>query len=259
VTAGGLSLELDGERPLATLWLQRPERGNAFTPEMLRAFPSAVERAAESGARVLVLRGRGQRAFCAGYDLHRLEESFDDGVDAGGQALQQTLAALEEFPGATVALLNGAAIGGGALLALSCDLRWAHCDAFVQVPIARLGLVYPLRGIRALVAAVGSARALEVLHTGRKVTAEEALAWGLVNGVGSGATWDRAAQAAIAAMADSAPLSLEGHGRLVRQLIRDALDAERADAIAQRALNSQDAREGALALRSKRPPRFRGD
>jgi len=142
---------------------------------------------------------------------------------------------------------------------LACDLRWAHARAFFAIPVSRLGLVFPLAGIKALAAAVGSTRCLELLHTGRRLMAAEALSWGLLNGVREGFDWDQVGEQAVDTMRSLAPLSLEGHHRILRHLIRGDLDPRLAQAIATKALQSRDAREGALAIGEKRSPRFAGE
>jgi len=258
VTDEPIPIRLEMEGRVATLTLNRPERGNALTPQMMKDIALCCGQAQSDGASVLVITGAGSKAFCSGYDLEQLADSFADDADAGGHALQEALAAVEDFAGATVALINGPAIGGGVLLALACDIRWASTDAFFQIPVSRLGLVYPLRGLQALVGAVGTTRAFQLLHCGDKVDAPTALTWNLLNGVGEGADWDREARAQIARIASHAPLSLAGHHRLVRMIRDGRLDTSEAERVAMEAIGSQDAQEGIKAILEKRLPQFRG-
>jgi enoyl-CoA hydratase/carnithine racemase len=187
--AGGLRLALDG--PVATVWLARPERRNAMTPSMWAAL-AAVPGLLGPEVRVVVVRGEGA-AFCAGLDL-RL--ASPDGVPGEG-ALADFVggddaavdAQIEQWQGAftwlrhprfiSIAAVHGPAVGGGFQLALAADLRIVADDARFCMREVALGLIPDLTGTKALIDAVGYARALEICATARWVGAEEAARIGL--------------------------------------------------------------------------------
>ncbi|MCK6526725.1 enoyl-CoA hydratase-related protein [Myxococcota bacterium] len=256
---------------VAVLTLDRPARRNALTPSMLAALVAAVEGAGRAGARVLVLRGAGRAAFCAGLDHGELglavRSGEGEGTGAGGVVADPTgplaaaLRALDEFHGPTLALLNGHVVGGGGLLALACDLRYAHPGVEFTVPASRLGLVYPLEGIRKLVALVGPGRALEVLYTAEPLGAEEAARSGLYNRLFPEDSLGDEVMALAGRIASRAPLALAGTRRVVSRLLalgRDpAVEAE-ADGLFRASLLSADAGEGIRALIERRDPRFEG-
>ena len=135
--------DLDAVRELC---LVRPARLNALQDDLLRALADAVQAATRDGVRALVLRGEGERAFSAGYDLAELPATAASGPlpDA---VLESALAELEAAPFPTVALVNGHAFGGGLELAARCDLRIGVAGTKLGMPPAKLGIVYAPRGL----------------------------------------------------------------------------------------------------------------
>lgn len=178
---------LDGlEGDVATLTLNRPDKLNALTDDMVRAFFTALEEVAESRARVLVVTGAG-RGFCAGFDL-----SLADGVEGDDRpegeawmARQERYAAivtrLREIPQPTIAAVNGAAAGAGLGLALGCDTRIGSDAARFNAAFIRVGMSSCDIGVSYLLPrAIGTTRAAEMMLTGRMVEAEEAERIGLI-------------------------------------------------------------------------------
>ena len=169
--------ERQGEVLLLTL--NRPERHNALSAALTHSLGSAVERAESEGVRVIVITGAGEKAFCAGADM--LEAS---GVEPGTAPLpppeerSNVFVALAATPLPVLAAINGYCYGGGALLAIACDIRFASETATFRLPGSEYGLVV---GAALLPRLVGSARAKEWIFTARKFDAEEALDTGLVN------------------------------------------------------------------------------
>jgi enoyl-CoA hydratase/carnithine racemase len=180
-------IELEIRPPLAWLTLNRPDALNALNQALTRALEEAVERVATvAEVRVLVVTGRG-RAFCAGNDLREMA-----GLDpAEAETLAHRQAALLErfsrLPQVTLAAIDGYALGGGLMLALAQDLRIASDRARLGLPEVTFGF-NPAYGIRRLVDVVGGGHARELLLTGRRVHAHEALRMGLVHRVVAAAT-----------------------------------------------------------------------
>ncbi|MDP4033209.1 MAG: enoyl-CoA hydratase/isomerase family protein [Pseudorhodobacter sp.] len=166
---------LHSEGGLWTVTLNRPQKANSLTREMLGHLDTIMERAAHQGARALVLTGAG-KVFSAGADLD--EARGGRATDPIWERLSARIAAL---PCLTIACLNGTLAGGAIGMALACDLRLAVPHTQVFYPVMRLGFLPQPSDPARLVALVGPARAKLILMCGMKVPAEEALAWGLVD------------------------------------------------------------------------------
>ena len=260
---GGLptfeTLRLDVGDGVAVLTLDRPDARNALAARTLLEIAEALQ-VVESDAtvRALVLRGDGP-AFCAGADLAEFAEMGD--AFAGREASlagQDVVNALAAMPIPTVAALHGATLGGGLELALACDLRVAAEDARLGLPETRLGLIPGYGGTQRLPRLIGEARALDLILTGRRVDAQEALAMGLVTRVAADAS--AAALELAHGAAEGAPVAL---GLAKEALLRgrdgtlaQGLETE-ADLFAL-ATTSEDAREGIAAFLEKRAPTFEG-
>jgi enoyl-CoA hydratase len=196
---------------VARLTIDRPERANALTPELAADLRAALAAAvADRGVRVVALRGAGDRAFCAGFDLDRASGS----TDAAATGLAELMADVERCPVPVVAVLNGPAVGAGFELACRCDLRVARADARVGLPAVALGVPYRPDGIAAMLAAAPATRRL--LLTGRQepVAAVAGLADVLTDATGL----DAAADELLAALCAASPAALGYTARLVRAL-----------------------------------------
>jgi enoyl-CoA hydratase/carnithine racemase len=176
------ALQLQLHPQTAVLTLNRPTRRNALNVAMWQALPQALQAASAQQAQVLVLRGAGGD-FAAGADIAEFDTVFADrpATLRYAEAMNGATQALADWPGATLALIEGHCIGAGVALALACDLRCAAADARLGVTPARLGLLYTLADTRRLVRAVGSSKARELLYTSRLIDAPEALSMGLLD------------------------------------------------------------------------------
>ena len=250
----------------ATLTIDNQTRGNALTPVMMQEMASQVAVLAaeieESGGPfgALVIRGAGDRAFCAGYDLDSLHAETRERPDLVIPELLELLECLTGFPGTTIAALQGHAIGGGALLASLCDLRYARSGVRLRIPTTRIGILYPLPGLRRLVALLGLGRAAELLLLAEDLRTERGLAWGLYQEVltDSRALFERV-EAVTAALASRSPLASRGALAVLRRLGvgGDGVEELHAEWLA-RCVASEDLDEGLRAARERREPAFRG-
>ncbi|MGB8843121.1 MAG: enoyl-CoA hydratase [Aliidongia sp.] len=248
---------------VATLTFNNPERHNAMSLEMWQAVCTAVAGfAADPAVRVLVLTGAGGRAFVSGADISKFEteRASENAVAEYERATEQAYAALLGFGKPSIALIRGFCLGGGANLALCCDLRICNDAARFAVPAARLGLGYGLGQVRRLVDLVGPGFAKEILLTARQFDAAEALAMGLVNRV----LPDDRIEAFVADYAETiacnAPLTLAALKRTVDEAIKDADTRDEAlcARMVKACFDSADYREGRRAFLEKRKPRFTG-
>ena len=160
---------------LVTISLDRPDKANALTPGMLEALIAAVEAATTAGARALVLTGTG-KVFSAGADLDAARAGL--AVSPLWEALSGAIAAA---PALTIAALNGTAAGGALGMVLACDLRIAVPAAKIFYPVMQLGFLPQPSDPRRLAALAGPSRAAMILMAGQKITADEALSWGLID------------------------------------------------------------------------------
>jgi enoyl-CoA hydratase/carnithine racemase len=166
------------ENDVLTLTINRPEQRNAVDPELLSELSSALsEHGDRAGA--VILRGSGDEAFCAGYDLARLTGTAAD-LEADGY-IGEAVAAIGGCPAPVIARLAGHCHGAGVELALTCDLRVASPSLRMSVPAVSLGVVYRYEFIARLVAMAGAARASSLLLGMQTLNLEDASAWGFVN------------------------------------------------------------------------------
>lgn len=262
----GPSIELErteGEQggTLATLWLNRPARRNAFDLAMWQRLGDlALELAADAELRCLVLRGRGG-AFAAGADIAEFPEKRYNAEQALAYAevMDRATEAVAGCPAPTLAVIEGPCVGGGLELAVQCDLRLAAESARFGIPINRIGHCLPYPAMIALVELAGRATALEILLEGRILTAGEALAKGLVTRVVADDALEAEAAAAVQRIAAGAPLAARWHKRLARKALRpESLIAEDwREPLA--SCDTADYREGIRAFLAKEKPLFRGN
>jgi len=245
---------------VATVTIDRPDRLNALDkpawPALARAFRTLD---ADETVRCVVLTGAG-RAFSPGADVSEFEgERGDpDRAAAYGRLMEDTYAAIADCRHPVLARIAGPCTGAGLVLALTCDWRLAGAGARFGAPVARLGLAMPYPEFAALHAAVGRARALEIVFEARVFDAEEALAKGLVNRVVPDRRLDEAVGEATARVAAGAPLVHRWHKAWARRLARPEPLGEDEVRASYASFGTDDYREGFRAFLDKRPPVFRG-
>jgi enoyl-CoA hydratase/carnithine racemase len=246
---------------VARLTISNPDRRGALDHAILDAFAATMP---QLDARCVILTGH-EDIFSAGYDLgglpgEMLPEEADKLV---AHPFAAAIDAVEAYPYPTVAALNGHAIGGGLELALACDLRVAAPGIALGMPPAKLGLVYSHTGIRKFIDTIGAARTRELFFVGRRIDAQTALVWGLVNAVAEDGRLAHEALELAAEIAGNAPLAQRGNKQAIRTVLaeRAALDpqTERELVELRRAsLSSEDFREAVQAFAEKRRPRWQG-
>jgi enoyl-CoA hydratase/carnithine racemase len=246
----------------AILTLSRPERMNALSRDMLLALGRlGRELTADPSVRAIVLTGSGDKAFCAGADLKERRDYTDDDVRTQVGLYRTELAALDLSPKPVVAALNGVAFGGGLELALICDLRVAAPGALIALPETTLGIIPGAGGTQRLPRIVGEARAKEMILLGRRLTAAEALSWGLVNRVSpEGVSVLDDTLAFRAPVLDGAPIAqaaaLSAIDASYDVPLSRGLELERV--FYDSTVRSHDRREALVAFAEKRKPVFEG-
>ncbi|MEQ8964706.1 MAG: enoyl-CoA hydratase-related protein [Azospirillaceae bacterium] len=249
-----------GAGGVATVTIDRPERMNALDkpswPALARAFRTLD---ADEDVRCVVLTGAG-KAFSPGADVSEFEGERGDPDQAAayGRLMEETYAAIAECRHPVLARIAGPCTGAGMVLALTCDWRIAGQSARFGAPVARLGLAMPYPEFAALHAAVGRARALEIVFEARIFDAAEAEAKGLVNRVVPDRNLDAAIAEAAERVAAGAPRVHRWHKAFARRLGTGApLTAEEVRE-SYASFGTEDYREGFRAFLEKRPPVFRG-
>lgn len=251
-------IELTRDEEFAVLTLRRPAALNALSFELIAQIGQRLREAAHSDARALIVTGEGDKTFCAGADIKELQQRGLRAQREGAELGQAIFAQLDRLPMPSVALVNGYAFGGGCELALACTLRLALPQAKFGLPEVKLGLIPGYGGTQRLPRLVGSARALELVMTGRTVGAEEALSIGLVN---------RIVQAPGLSAAKAYAREFSGHGLRALQFAREAIqrgadlplhEGLRMEAdLSTLAYRTADAEEGMQAFVDKRKAVFR--
>src|SRR5512137_1416342 len=207
-TSPELRLERDGA--LGLLVLDNPARLNALTAAMWAAIPRLLAEAdADPEIRVIILKGAGGKAFSAGADISEFDSARTGDAAATYDALNH--AAFEALLGAskpTIATIEGFCLGGGLGIAACCDLRIANDAATFAIPAAKLGLGYHPRWVRTLLALAPPASVKELLFTGRRFNAAEALAMSLVNRVYPAGALESETRAMAETIAANAPMTI---------------------------------------------------
>jgi enoyl-CoA hydratase len=236
---------------------------NLVTAELLGELEAALaelEDAAAGDVRVVIVSGRGERAFSAGSDVRAFEQHRGAAGRAHFVREEAAFKRLADLPMPTIAAIEANALGGGLELALACDIRVASERAQLGLPEVRLAVTPGAGGTQRLPRVVGLARAKELTLTGRLIDAREAERIGLVNRVVPAGEARTVAREIAAEIAQRGPLAV----REVKRLIDLAADVDIATGLAaeieasQLVFNSEDMREGAQAFFDKREPRYRG-
>ena len=175
-----MNLELTREGEFALITIQRPEALNALSFSIVHEIGGLFDEVAAGDARALLITGAGDKAFSAGADVKELVGRTLMEQKRSTERGQATFAKLDRLPIPSVAIINGYAFGGGLELALACTFRVATANAKLGFPEIKLGLVPGYGGTQRLPRAVGEARAMEMILTGRTVEADEAERIGLV-------------------------------------------------------------------------------
>jgi enoyl-CoA hydratase/carnithine racemase len=247
--------------PLALVTFNRPEARNAMTFEMYEGLYDACERVdADPEARVLILKGAGERAFVAGTDISQFQsfKTAQDSLEYEAR-IERILTRLERVTKPTIALIRGVAAGGGAAIAITCDLRLCTPDARIGVPIARtLGNVLSMSNYARLVDLIGPARTKELIFTARFIGAEEALGLGLFNHIVPANQLEARGEELGLEIAGHAPLTIQATKEAIRRLQEHRRAIEGSDLIV-RCYTSKDFQEGVAAFLEKRKPAFTGE
>jgi len=255
------TIQLAFDRSVATITLNRPDKRNAISFQLVAELGTALDEIERSPAHVVILTGTG-KAFCAGMDLEELKsllgKTHDENVKDSA-LMAEMFRRLYEFPLPTIAAVNGAAIAGGTGLATMCDFTLAVPEAKFGYTEVRIGFV-PAIVSSILVWQVGHKIARDLLLSGRLFDAAEAHRHGLVNEVVAPETLIARAKELAAQILENSPSSVKATKKLINSFIAVQLDQQIADAIEDNARirTTGDFREGVTSFLEKRKPVWTG-
>jgi enoyl-CoA hydratase len=257
-----MAVDVERQDGIAIVTMNRPEALNAFNSEQLTAMIDTFRSLkADREVRCVVLTGAGQRAFAAGADIKEMvDKSPEEGL-AFGRLGHGAANAIEGLPQPVIAAVNGFALGGGSELALACDFRLASENAVFAQPEVGLGIPPGWGATQRLTRLVGPGVAAELILTGRRVKADEALRIGLVNAVFSLDDLLPEATKLARQIAANSPRAVAGAKRLMQLAFNGQIASglETEVRIFGESFGSADQREGMGAFVEKRTPHFTGE
>jgi methylglutaconyl-CoA hydratase len=255
------TLQLAYDSGIATITLNRPDKRNAISFELIDDLLRALDEVEASDALVLIVTGAG-KAFCSGMDLENLQALLGRSPDENlkdSQSMVRLFRSLYEFPKVTIAAVNGPAIAGGTGLALLCDFTLAVPEAKFGYTEVRIGFV-PAIVSTFLLRQVGEKQARDLLLTGRILGAEEAMRMGLINEIVAPEKLLTRARELAALLIANSPASLRATKKLLSDHGRAELDAQIDAAVRENAAirTTADFREGITSFLEKRKPLWSG-
>ena len=260
------SLLMSRDRALCTLTINRPEKLNALSPACLRKISETMKELSEdSVTRVVVIRGSGDAAFSAGFDIAVLPSGTDPASGdpaAGEDLLSYAIESIRAFPYPVIAMVSGHAYGAGCALAAACDIRVAARNVRMGMHIAKRGIVASCDAYRLFLKVIGFSHTLEMFLTGRTYDRRRCFEMGLVNYVVEDDRLESFTRDLTHELLETAPLSLRGTKRILNKIA--AYEAPPAEIIEEcrklqaEAMQSEDIKESTDAFREKRKPRFKG-
>ena len=257
MTNGGVILSLDGR--VATLTVSRPEVRNALDTATVEEFHRALEEVRGARCTVLIVTGAGDKAFVSGADINAIRTRRRD--DALFSVNSRLMSAVESHEAVSIAAVNGYALGGGCELALACDLRIAAQGAVFGLPEPTLGIIPGAGGTQRLPRIVGLGRAKEMILTGARWDARQALDYGLVSQVVPRSELMGAARALAERVLALGPLAVRLAKAALNASLHMPLSAGLAFESTAQAITfeSRDKEEGTAAFLQKRKPVFTGE
>jgi enoyl-CoA hydratase len=245
------------------LVFNNPEKHNAFSLDMSIAAAEVMDDyLADDAIRVIVLSGAGDKAFVSGGDISKFEQAraTNEQVEEYNKKGERFRTLLKGSAKPTIAMIRGYCLGGGMAIALNCDIRICTEASSFGIPAAKLGIGYPSERLGQLVELCGPSAAKDLLFTGRRCTAQEALRMNIVNYVVPAAELESFVETYAQTIARNAPLSILASKRGIDEYVKDAdkRDKDLLQKVVTDCFASQDYVEGRRAFMEKRKPAFTG-
>ena len=249
------------ENGIVTLTLNRPDVMNSFNFQLLHALRDQIEDVRfKSDVRVIIITGAGEKAFCSGADLKERVTLSPDQVKEFIFTIRNLFTSIEQLNKAVIGAVNGVALGGGTELALACDIRIASMNASMGLTETRLAIIPGAGGTQRLPRLVGRGKAKELIFTGRRIGAEEALDIGLVNQICEPEDLLEECQKMAAMICETGPIAIEQ----AKYAINYGIEADLYTGLALESnaywvtIPTEDRLEGLAAFREKRKPVYKG-
>ena len=242
--------------------LNRPDKLNALTKPMWKKLGATFRDFAKKKnkhLRCIIIRGSGGKSFSPGNDIGEFEKSRSSSKQAKkyGVFLHGALAAIQECPVPTIALIEGLCVGGGFEIAACCDLRICGTSSRFGVPIKRLGLTMAPRELQALLQLVGRSVTMEILLEGKIFNAKEAYEKGMVNRVVLDQDVEQEAYATAERICEGAPLVARWHKAFAEQLIPNIKITDKLNNLGYKCYDTEDFQIGYKSFLSKTKPKFK--
>ncbi len=248
------------EHGIVILTINAPRSLNALNTALLRELDDFLQSLDCDKARVLILTGAGEKAFVAGADISEMATKTEEEGLAFGKYGAEVFRRLEDLPIATIAAVNGFALGGGLEIAMACDIRYASANARFGQPEVGLGIIPGFSGTYRLPKLIGQGMAKEMIMSGRAIKAQEALRIGLINAVYEQPELIPAVIALAEQIAANAPLAV----KYAKESINLNYDLNRQEALAlenrlfARCFATEDQKNGMAAFLRKEKVEFKG-
>lgn len=254
-------VKVDVEQGIAIITFKRAQAANALSIQMLHEINEALETIQyDRSIRVVIVTGDGEKAFCAGADLKERSGMSEEEVRKTIALIGQTISHFEMLAQPVIAAINGVAFGGGLELALACDIRIASSHVKLGLTETALGIIPGAGGTQRLPRLIGVGKAKELIYTARRICADEAFTYGIVEHVVAPQQLLAEAKALAAEMAKNAPLSLIQAKTAINQGMQtDIATGLQIESLAySRLLYTEDRVEGLKAFQEKRSPIYSG-
>lgn len=253
---------LETKEGVARITINRAAKRNALSLAVVEQIVQCLNQAEKDpSVKVAILTGAGDRAFAAGADLDELPDAFANAASAEeyDRKVTRLYRAIETSRLPVVARMAGAAIGGGCLLALACDIRIASSTVKVGFPVAKIGLMLSAHEYRLILDQMPLSRAKMLLFSGQILSATAALSYGLIDVVVEPDQLDASVGDFVGKIAMGAPLAIAASKRISNALARHSSIEEAVSESYRSVYSSADLSEGLTAIKEKRAPRFTGE
>ncbi|MFO8085438.1 MAG: enoyl-CoA hydratase-related protein [Desulfobacterales bacterium] len=252
---------LDVEENIALITFNRPKQLNALNNALFDEFSDALDHISNNEAvRVLILTGTGDKAFVAGADIREIARCNTLSAKLFAEKGQRVILKLQQLAIPVIAAVNGYALGGGSEIVLACDFAYASETAMFGLPEITLGLIPGFGGTQRLTRLIGTARAKEMIYTGKMISAAKAYEYGIINKVCAPESLMDEINKTAQKITSKGRVSL----RAAKEVMNSGMNADLETAMAMEAnafalcMASEDAMEGTSAFLEKRQPVFKG-